>query len=74
MYGFARALFIDDRMEKQMGRVNRFNFVSQQFIAICLYNIGCKYTVMVQIKARGFNVPAHQNSMLQINMIPDPVT
>jgi len=52
--------------------VSRFNVVYKQFIAMndSGWQICCNWS---RLKP-GFTVPAHRNNMLQMNMIPHPVT
>jgi len=51
-----------------------FNFIRQQVIATCMYNNDCQICCIWTRLKPGFNVPVHQSTMLQINVIPHPVT
>jgi len=52
--------------------VNRFNVVYQQFIV--MYDSGCWICFNWSILKLGFKVKVQQSTMLQINMIPHPLT
>jgi len=51
-----------------------FNVVYQQFIATCMYDSGYQICCNWSRLKLGFNVPAHQSIIPQINTIPHPVT
>jgi len=52
--------------------VNGFNGICPWFIA--MYDSGCQICCNWSRLKPGYKVPAHQSTMLQINMIPHPVT
>jgi len=52
--------------------VNGFEVVYQQFVA--MYDSGCQICCNWSRLKPGINVPVHQSTMPQINMIPHPVT
>jgi len=53
--------------------MNGLNVVSQLVIHVAIYNWVPDLLYWFRLKP-GFNLLEHQNTMLQINMIPHPVT